>query len=308
MRFIIPLLALTVLLLTGCARTATETVVSDNGDWTRTVKLYLPKEGQMGGKPPTFEESFVLPMAPTWKVSRTVEKDNQVFTATRTCKLGESISRDIQVKEKDKVVCVNEVTVSQIAPGKYEYKETIRYIGAKKPETEKPTAELLGVFKSVLPEGTDDATVKRMVGKFFVEMWHVIFGPPDPMLSSLLFSPDLAERRMKAKFGKAMDKILAQEMGDKLDKDARLKVIRALVAKLDSDQVLGGEKEKQKEESGGNDNLVAMFSSVKLPGKIVETDGEIDEVSGEVFWAFYPESAQVGDVVLRAVCEVPGAR
>lgn len=306
MRLIIPLLALVVLLLTGCARTATETAVSENGDWTRTVKLYLPKEGQMGGKPPTFEESFVLPMAPTWKVSRTVEKDNQVFTATRTCKLGESISRDIQVKEKEKVVCVNEVTVSQIAPGKFEYKETIKYLGGKKPEMDKPVAELVSLFKPMLPEGTDDATIKRIVGKFFVETWHVIFGPSDPMLSALLFSPDLAERRMKAKFGRAMDKILAQELGDKLDKEGRLKVIRALVAKLDSDKVLGGEKEKQKEESSGNDNLVAMFSSVKLPGKIVETDGEIDEVSGEVFWAFYPESAQVGDVVLRAVCEVPG--
>jgi hypothetical protein len=109
---------------------------------------------------------------------------------------------------------------------------------------------------------------------------------------------------MKAKFGRALDTLLNKEFGDKMDANARLKAIRTLIAQLDSGKLLEGSKEKQKEGPSDDSNLIAMFTSVKLPGRIVESNGELDEVSGEVFWAYYPEAAQLGDVTLRAVCEV----
>lgn len=287
----------------GCARSFTETAVATDGSWTRTVKFTIAKEAPMGGDPPKFEDTFVVPGA-GWKVERTTDKDNQILTATRSAKLGETISKDIQVKTKKGIVCVNEVKVTELAPGKFEYVEVVKYVGPDKPDIAEAKKWMAPLLKDVLPVGTDAATADRFVGDMFSEMWHIVFGPSEPLLSQLFFSPDLAERRMKAKFGRALNGLLAKEFGDKMDADARLKAVRSLIATLDADKVLEGPKEKQKEGQSDDSNLVAMFTSVKLPGRIVESNGEIDEVSGEVFWAYYPEAAQVGDVVLRAVCEV----
>ena len=305
MRHISKLLALLpcLAILGGCARSFSETAVADDGSWNRTVKFTIAKEAQMGGEPPKFEDTFVLPAA-GWKVVKTTDKDNQIFTATRAAKLGEVISKDIQIKNKKGIICVNEVKVTELAPGKFEYLETIRYIGPDKPDVAEARKWMSPMLAQVLPTGTDQATTNRFVDAMIGEMWHIIFGPSEPLLSQLFFSPDLAERRMKAKFGRALDTLLNKEFGDKMDANARLKAIRTLIAQLDSGKLLEGSKEKQKEGPSDDSNLIAMFTAVKLPGRIVESNGELDEVSGEVFWAYYPEAAQLGDVTLRAVCEV----
>jgi hypothetical protein len=130
-----------------------------------------------------------------------------------------------------------------------------------------------------------------------------MFGPPEPMITALISNPEFAERKLKAKFGSAMDHVLEREMGAKLDKAARLDAIRKLIAKLDANDLMESEQGQKKEESS-NSNFVSMFASVKLPGRIVESNGETDEVTGEVYWSLMPDAAQLGDVTLRAVCEV----
>ncbi len=288
----------------ACARSGSSTVVADDGSWTRTLKLSIQKSG-MTGEPGKFEETFILPSGPQWKTSQVTEKENLVFTAIRNAKLGESIAKDLQIVEKGKVVCMNEVKVTLIAPGRYEYLETVKYVGAEKPETTAPKKELIPILKKCLPAGTSEEVLNQMADEFFVAVWRMIWGPTEPLLPQLMFSPELAERRLKAKFGKVMDGLMAKHLGGTMDANARLTAIRAIVKELDSDKLMQGEKEKKKEESGGgNDSLVSVFASVKLPGRIIESNGETDEISGEVYWAFFPESAQIGDVVLRAVCEV----
>ncbi len=288
----------------ACARSSSTTVVAEDGSWSRTLKFTIAKDGMMG-EPGKFEDTFILPAGPQWKTTKVTEKDNMIFTAIRHAKLGESISKDLQIVEKGKVVCTNEVKVTQIAPGRYEYLETIKYVGAEKPDIAGPKKELIPLLKKCLPADTSDALLDTIAGEFFVGAWRMIWGPTEPMLGLLMSSPDLAERRLKSKFGKVMDGLLLKHLGDKLDANSRLTAIRALVKELDSEKVMRGEKDKKKEESGGgNDSMVSVFSAVQLPGRIVESNGESDEISGEVFWAFYPESAQIGDVVLRAVCEV----
>lgn len=295
-------LLLAVVVSVGCARTSASTEVKEDGSWTRTVKLIIQKEDMMG-QPSKFEDTFVLPTGAGWKTSRTVEKDNAVYTAIREAKLGETISKDIQIVEKGKVVAVNEVKVTQVAPGRFEYLETLTYLGSKKPLLDAPRKELLPVLNKHIPEASQ-ASLEAMADEFFAAVWRMIFGPSEPMLPSLMFAPELAERKLKAKFGKIVDGILVQH-APSMGANQRLEAVRAMVKELDAEKVVSGEKDKKKEESGGgNDSLVSMFTSVKLPGRIVESNGELDEVAGEVYWSFFPESAQVGDVVLRAVCEV----
>jgi hypothetical protein len=44
---------------------------------------------------------------------------------------------------------------------------------------------------------------------------------------------------------------------------------------------------------------------VKSPGRVNSSNGEADELTGEVYWALFPEAASMKDVVLTAVCELP---
>ena len=44
---------------------------------------------------------------------------------------------------------------------------------------------------------------------------------------------------------------------------------------------------------------------VKTPGRVVSSNGELDDLTGEVFWALYDDAATFKDVVLTAVVEVP---
>ncbi len=43
---------------------------------------------------------------------------------------------------------------------------------------------------------------------------------------------------------------------------------------------------------------------VKMPGRVVSSNGEVDDLSGEVYWALFPEAASLKNLVLTATCEL----
>lgn len=306
---LLPLAA--VIALTGCMRANTMTIVAEDGAWSRTVKFTIPKQDMMG-KPGKFEDFVFLPSGADWKTSQVTEKDNLVFTATRQAKLGDQILDDLRLKEKGKAVLTNSVTVRDLGNGRYEYLETIKYVGEQKPGMDQSREELFGILKESL-EGVEltEAQAKEISLGAMKDLWRIMFGPTRPLLPTLAMHPDLGERELRRHFGKSMDAQFEKVFGDKLSKEARLKAVRTLMAKLDAEKVMGPTRESAQSggggEGGGNDGLVSMTTSVKLPGRIVESNGEIDEVSGEVFWAFYSEAAIVEPLTLRAVCEVKPA-
>jgi hypothetical protein len=42
---------------------------------------------------------------------------------------------------------------------------------------------------------------------------------------------------------------------------------------------------------------------VKAPGRVVSSNGEVDELTGEVFWGMFSEAAAFKDLVLTAIVE-----
>ena len=46
-----------------------------------------------------------------------------------------------------------------------------------------------------------------------------------------------------------------------------------------------------------------IFISVRLPGRVVETNGIADSFAGDISWSFYPEAAAFGDLTLTATCD-----
>ena len=290
--------------LAGCSRTSTDTTVNANGTWTRTVRLTIPKTS-MDGKEETFEKYFLLPSGANWKTSRTTDKDNQIFTAVRTLNAGESV-QDLQVKAGTAVVANNDVTVRKIGENRFEYVETIHYKGPEKPDIKTATDKIAPLIKEALPADlATDEHVKHLSEMGFQFMWRTIFGPTEPLLTQILMNPDMAARRIKSRFARQMQEAMATEFGDKMTTQVRLDTVRKMINRLDAESLLDDKKEKaQKEGPSDNSSLVSMFTAVKLPGRIVESNGETDEITGEVIWAYFPESAQIGDVKLRAVCEI----
>ncbi|MEP6756738.1 MAG: hypothetical protein ABJA67_14630, partial [Chthonomonadales bacterium] len=49
---------------------------------------------------------------------------------------------------------------------------------------------------------------------------------------------------------------------------------------------------------------IPLMLTVKLPGKIVSTNGDMDPSSDEIYWATFAVAASFEDITLTAVCDV----
>jgi hypothetical protein len=311
------MLALTVTLcVIGCGRTSTMTQVNPDGSFVRTLTFRgpAPAEGEgaiMTG--PTVDTLFELPGGAAWKVTREKKDNELIVTATRTFPAGTAAQQDIALKAKGKApmgrLIVNSVVIRQIAPGRWEYRETLRWQGERPKELVNPDPKMLTAIKAALPANlATDANVLEVAQIAIKGLWRLLFGPGDPLVSQLVMHPELAERKLKRLATQVLTAALEQKFANQLSAESRTVIARKIVEQgLESTKTLTQEKANpstppQKEEDEPA-SLVAMGFTVKLPGKILSANGEVDEASGEVFWALYAQAAAIGDVEMVAVCE-----
>jgi len=306
-RIIAPALALIALAaLTGCARSRITTEVKANGVWTRTDSFsgQEKKEGQMT---PSIDDIFVLPAGSGWK-SSTVKTDKDTsMVFERTLHAGDSLKGDLSIKAgEDKLQLINEATVRRVAPRRFEYTETLSWKGGKGAlEDIKP--EQLDQIKAALPKPlATDANVRSLAQRMAAMVVPVMFGPGDPLLALGLMHPDLAERRISQRVGTAMMKALEDQFGNQMTVDQRKEVVRRLIATS-----FAASRPEQPDPSAGPPDkssgsaLTPLMFIVKTPGRVVSSNGEVDDFTGEVYWALFPEAASLKDVTLTAVCELP---
>lgn len=300
-------------LLTGCARSSVTSTVKPDGSWTRKVVYHgAPDDNGQPSIGIKLDEAFTLPGGAEWKIKREKTDSEAILTAERTMKPGETLKKDITLlagKDKKDVVLVNEVSVKQIAPGRFEYRETLHWTGQKPKEMQTIPPDMLAQVKSALPPAlATDANARELMPILVHEIWRVIFGPNEPLLSQMMLHPDLAEHTLSRRGGQAISHALEVKFGDKMTPEARLATTRKIVAALaattstmmnskTNPQAPGGDKP---DDQGG---FTALTFAVKLPGKIVSTNGETDAINGEVYWALYAQSAALDDVVMTAVCD-----
>ncbi len=298
----------------GCGRVSTLTDVHADGSLTRTIKFHgqAPDEKNGVSIGPKLEDTFIIPSGAPWKVTRAKEKDELIVTATRDVPKGETLKQDLVIRGKIKGnpgrLVVNELAVRQVAPGRLEYREVLHYQGDRPKEMDQAAPELTSILKSTLPANlAAEAEQSDLTRNLIREIWRTLFGPGDPLISQLMMHPDLAERRLKMRLAAAVDKTLQQKFGNRMTLEQRQAVTRKLVATAAAKtSTMGKDKSKAgPPEPGGNDDggLQAIFISVRLPGKVVATNGERDESTGEVFWALYSLAPALEDVVLTATCE-----
>ena len=297
---------LAAILLTGCARARVTTAIKGDGSWTRTVVLSGPekKEGQMT---PTLDDTFVIPSGAGWKIVESKKNDERVVTAERTMAAGASLQSDVSVKgsEPGKLTLVNDVAIARSGPKRFEYKETLRWKGDPAQSLANIKPEDLARIKAELPGPlATDANAKALAQKTTELIIPMMFGPGDPLLAIGLMHPDLAERRATQRLGVVMIKVLEEQFGDKMQPAERREVARrmiqgAFVSTKPSAPNPASAEPPTKNSSG----LVPLMFIMKWPGKIVSTNGEVDELAGEVFWALFSDAASFRDVVMTAVVE-----
>jgi hypothetical protein len=284
-------------LLTGCARGRVTTEIRSGGTVIRTVALtgQEKKEGQMdmGG---SIEDSFVLPSGDEWK-SKTEKKDSNLTTTfERTLALGAPLKGDLSLKgDENKTALVNEVVVTRIAPRRFEYRETLRWTGSP-PDgmTFKPAD--LAPLKAALPKAlATDENARGIAEKAAVLMMPMLFGPGDPLLAIGLLHPDLAAKRASQRIGALMLKAL---------EDQRAVTLKLIETSLAQAKPSAPDPAKGPPSGKGGAGLTPLMFLLKSPGKVISSNGEVDELTGEVYWALFAPAAALKPVVLTAVVEM----
>lgn len=305
---VISILLAAALLLTACARARVTTEIQSNGSWKRTVILSGQQKKEGVQVTPTLKDTFVVPTGAGWKSSEETKDNNRSVTLERSLPSGATLDGDVSIKsfEPGKLRLVNRVTVKPAGLHQLEYRETLSWkgpapskiLGDVKPED-------LARLKSHLPKLlATDANARALVEKAAELSTPVLFGPGDPLLAMGMLHPDLALYRVNQRIGSVLVQALEQQFGDKLQPAERREVARQLIQEtLNTGKLSQADPATVAATPGNNGGLTPLMFIVKPPGKVISTNGEIDEFSGEIFWALFEEAASYKDVVLTAVME-----
>jgi hypothetical protein len=301
------LVAMAVAFLCGCARARITTEIKADGSWKRTVALTAPK-AQEGMQVPSLENTFVTPSGSRWKSHEETEKNQERWLVSeRMFAGGESSEGDLSIKGADpsKLKLVNKVTVSRLGPHRFEYRETLQWKG-ERPESLNPTPDEMAAFQACLPKPlATEANARALLDKESALILPVLFGPSDPVLPLVIVHPDLAERRLAQRTDAQLVKLLEEQFGDKMAPSERREVARKFielgVSMNRPSQPQASPASPPTSSKAGS--LVPLLFIVKVPGRVVSTNGEVDEDRGEVYWGLFDVGAAAKALVLTTVCD-----
>jgi hypothetical protein len=295
------------LLLSGCSHARVTTRIQSDGSWKRTIVL-TGQQKTAGIQPmPALEDTFVVPTGDGWKSSEESKDNNRTLTLERTLAAGAALQGDLSLKgsEPGKLRLVNQVTVKAAGPHRLEYRETLHRTGPPSKLLDNIHPEDLARLKSFLPQPlATDANARALVDKVAELGVPVLFGPGDPLLALGLLHPDLALYRANQRLGAVVMQALEQQFGDKMQPAERREIARQLIqATLSTSKISQPDPTAAMANPTNSPGLTPLMFVVQPPGKVVSSNGEIDEFSGEIFWALFEEAASYQDVVMTAVLE-----
>jgi hypothetical protein len=212
----------------------------------------------------------------------------------------------------------NRVSVRQVSPGRYVYSETLHWTGEVPANMHKFDIKVTDMVRAALPvEMATDENVSFIANTFSREFDLAMVGPPSPLihrLPMLMSAPEVFVRLVTRRAGKGLLAALKDKYGDKMSAQQRLALTQKLIQGITDEMKESGPGQAgdpKSSENSKNSTGASLFVSVKLPGKVVETNGIADPFSGEITWSLYPEAAAFGDVTLTATCDTnakPGSR
>jgi len=305
--FGLALAAASLIALASCARARVTTTIQPDGSFTRNVMLTGQEKKDMQVTP-TLEDTFAIPSGAGWKQKEETANGDRVFTLERAVAAGASLEGDVSIKAGPggKLRMTNEAVVTRTGPHRFEYRETLKWKGEPDKMLRDLKPEDLASIQSALPKPLATDTNARALANQLADLAvPMLFGPGDPLLAMGLLHPDLAARRAGQRIGTLLTKALEVQFGDQLSPAQRKEIARQLIQSTFSSAKMttpDPSAATAKKDSGG---LTPLMFIVKTPGRIVSSNGETDDLTGEVFWALFDAAASVHDVVLTAVIETP---
>jgi hypothetical protein len=320
-------------LLSGCMRAGVTTVVHADGTWTRET-VYRGVEGQ--DQTTHVTDVFRLPAGNGWKVKKTSADNQLTYDAQKTFHPGQILEGDIAVKPmkgpgKGVPKVVNTAAIRPLGGGRFIYTETFHWVGTKPGELVKLDPKTVVAVKQSLPAPfAKGADVRALAVQVEQDTWHMLFAPPEPLLSEMwtempplgeINPPELYERNMLRRLGKPLLNALHAHYGDRMTAEQRLETTRKLVHQIaarpdleGTNGLVAGEpgKGKPKHDAAAMPSMddvpqiaglwpAAVSVSIRFPGRVIKTNGQIDTLTGEVYWTLFPQVAAQGDVTLSAV-------
>jgi hypothetical protein len=289
----------------GCSRAKVVTEIKPDGSYVRTVSL-TGKEKKEGLQIPGLEDTFVLPSGDGWMSREEKKADDRTMIFERKFVAGAAAKGNLSLKggKPGEIILSSEASVSSAAPGRFEYREVVRWMAKPDKDFGKLKPEDLAEIKAALPKAlaTDDnaqAVAKRAAALIL----PMFFGPGDTFLALGMMHPDLAERRITSRIGGALVQALEVQFGAKLTAAERRAVAERLVRVQMSSSKPSTPDPAAGPPSGNAAALTPLIFVLRAPGKVVSSNGERDDFTGEVYWAMYPEAATLQDLTLTAVCE-----
>lgn len=291
--------------LAGCARVATTTTLHADGSFSRKTVYAVSKlsgglpaqsSGPSKDKP---EDFFKIPAGAT----KSEDKGNLLVTATREVSSGSAPIQDLSlIGDKGKVTSTSTVTVEKLPDGTLRYTEFLHGAAPTSKTQQMAVPDLRARIKKALPEEFQKTElIDGLTHEIMMNLGHALLGPPEPNLFNVMLSPEAAARRINAIAFSANVKSFKGAMPSISD-DQAVTMARSLANIINQDAIGGADAvgEAPKENSDPN-ALTPLFFSVSFPGKIVETNGIVDPVTGEVYWSLLPPALEFGDVKLTVV-------
>lgn len=333
------------IMTSGCGRMQVANEVRLDGSFTRSLMFKEPvpeAAGEAGDSPAAAmmgsgkpEDYLILPTGPEWKTTRTKRGDEVLVTVSRTVAPGAVLKDDIGIRKYPKennptgeappadpqtpkpdpnvTVLSNAVRVRELPGNKLEYEEVIRWRGELPKDLSSPDDAVLNDLKKTLPTNlaTDEKAVQRVASDIQISIWRMMFGPGEPLLPLLLANPDVAEYKLKGRLRRTLDQSLEEHFGNRLTPQQRIALVAQLADKAGDASIDKTEEASANPPGAGSEDTngmgapISLFLRLKMPGKVLSTNGEIDPYTGEVLWSMYSWAAGVGEVTLSAVCEKP---
>lgn len=298
-------------LLGGCAQVITTTTLHPDGSFSRKVVYRVEKSSglTMGAgeasvqKATRPEDLFKLPSpASSLKIERKEDDKTATITVTRDVGASARLQDIVLWGDKGKVQATSTVSVAKLANGDLEYTETLHAVNPTSKSGLPLPPEVRVLIKKAIPEELQRTElIDEVTKRVLINFAQAMMGPPEPCILEVFLTPEATVRRINA-IALPRNTATFREMVPSLTDQQARQAALTLAGAFNSD--LFREKNAPSPSSNANSGPNAgtsLFFSVSFPGKVIETNGVIDPIRGDVYWSLLPDVLDLTDVKLRCV-------
>lgn len=291
------------LLLSGCGSSVSKSEVNGDGSWTRTIKLKTSKAfggSSLGAKTDEFPAVFALPAGEGWSKTETKSEQEQVVTFTRTVAANSDTFTDLVVRPEKETIYKNYVYIRSKGDDVYEYFEKVVALKPKKDDaTER--ARMGEYLKKNIPSEVNatDEEIKQLSNAMFRGMVRNLMGPDDFLIGLMMFNMEGAVRRLEICLGRLLDEELPRVFGERIGVEQRKQILQRIVSDFENNKFLE-DKSSSASKEPQTDPVLGLSSTLKVPGKVLSTNGKINPFTGVVYWDFMTTTVDVEPMELRA--------